>query len=350
MPPCNIQISEPDSNTAKNERFNHPDPIVQQRMFCLRLKHKGYENGVIADIMDLHRNTVSNYFKLYEASGMEGLRTLNYCGPTSKLDKHKPKVEASFREQPPRTVKEARQRIKDLTGIKRSLGRVRHFLHRAGMKVRATGQVPAKADPEKQQEFHDKTLQPLLQEAKDGKCHVLFMDGAHFVLAAFIGLVWCFERIFIKTAPGRFRLNVLGAINSTTHKLTALYNTDYINSTTVVELLERIAVEYARLPIYVVLDNARYQHCAFVKLAAQRLGINLVFLPPYSPNLNLIERLWKFVKAEVCSANYFPDPKSFQAAIVDFLNSLHKKPMKKKLKTRLTHNFQLFRHAQNLAA
>lgn len=266
------------------------------------------------------------------------------------MDKHKPKVEASFRKRPPRTVKEARQRIKDLTGVKRSLGRVRTFLHRIGMKVRSTVQGPAKADPVKQQEFHDNMLQPLVQEAKEAKCHVLFMDGAHFVLAAFIGMVWCFERVYVKIAPGRFRLNVLGVINSTTHKLTALFNTDYINSTTVVELLKRIAVEYVGLPIFIILDNARYQHCELVKLTAQSLGINLVFLLPYSPNLNLIERLWKLVKAEVCNANYFPDPKSFQAAIVDFLNSLHKKPMKKELKSRLTHNFQLFRHTQNLAA
>jgi hypothetical protein len=87
-----------------------------------------------------------------------------------------------------------------------------------------------------------------------------------------------------------------------------------------------------------------------VKDAAIRLGIVPEFLPTYSPNLNLIERLWKFVKAEVLAANYFPDAKSFQYAIIDFLNQLHRKKMKKKLHTRLSNNFQLFDHAQNLAA
>jgi transposase len=170
------------------------------------------------------------------------------------------------------------------------------------------------------------------------------------VLAAFVAIVWCFERTFVKTAPGRFRLNVIGAVNAISKDITARYNTTYITAETVVELLERIAKEYAGLPIHVFLDNARYQHCQFVKDAAIRLGIVLEFLPTYSPNLNLIERLWKFVKAEVLAANYFPDAKSFQNAIIDFLNQLHRKKMKKELHTRLSNNFQLFDHAQNLAA
>jgi transposase len=114
--------------------------------------------------------------------------------------------------------------------------------------------------------------------------------------------------------------------------------------------LERIAKKYGDLPIHLILDNARYQHCQFVKEATLKLNITLVFLPPYSPNLNLIERLWKFVKAEVCAANYFQDAKTFQNAIVDFLNQLHRKNMKEQLKSRLTLNFQLFPNAQNLAA
>jgi transposase len=268
-------------------KYFHPEPIVQKRMLCLRLRHRGYENQMIAYILEIHRNTVGNYLEIYKESGLTGLKTLHYCGLTSKFDKHQPKVEASFRSVPPRTAKEAAKRIKKLTGVKRSVGRVRAYLHRMGMKVRATGQIPAKADPAKQQKFHDEILQPLLEKAKLKQCHVFFMDGAHFVLSAFVAMVWCFQRVFVKTAPGRFRLNVLGTIHATTQKLSAIYNTDYINANTVVELLEQIAVNYVGLPIYIILDNARYQHCQFVMDAAAKLGIQLVFLPTYSPNLNL---------------------------------------------------------------
>jgi transposase len=350
MPLHPIHISKADADAAKYEMFHHPDPIVQKRMLCVRMKSLGFGHQDIADTIGCCRNTVGNHLSLYENSGLEGLKQLNYHKPESRLDRHRAKVEASFRERPPRSVKEAAKRIKSLVRIERSPGRIRHYLHRLGMKPRQTGQIPAKADPVKQRQYHDEKIQPLLQKAENGECHVLFMDSAHFVLAAFVAIVWCFERTFVKTAPGRFRLNVIGAVHATSKELTALYNTTYITAGTVVELLERIAKLYAGLPIHIFLDNARYQHCQLVEGAAARLGVSLEFLPPYSPNLNLIERLWKFVKAEVLAANYFEDAKAFQKAIVDFLNQLHKKKMKKELYSRLSLNFQLFDHAQNLAA
>ena len=173
------------------------------------------------------------------------------------------------------------------------------------------------------------------------------MDSAHFVLAAFVSLVWCFERTFVKTASGRFRLNVIGAINATTHELTTLYNTTYITAQTVVAMLEQIGQRYAGLPIHIFLDNARYQHCAWVEEEAKRLNITLEFLPPYSPNLNLIERLWKFVKAKVLAARYFPDAQSFQKAILDFLAQIH---TQNELTSLMTPNFQLYPYAQVSAA
>lgn len=350
MPLQAVHISDADADAAKYEMFHHPDPIVQKRMLCIRMKHLGFKHQDIADTIGCCRNTVGNYVELYEKSGFEGLKVLNYHKPKSKLDKHNAKVEASFREHPPRSVKEAAARIKKLVRIERSPGRIRQYLHRLGMKPRKTGQIPSKADPVKQRKYHDEVIQPLLSKAQKGECHVFFMDSVHFVLAAFVAIIWCFERKFVKTSPGRFRLNVIGAIHATTKELTALYNTTYITAETVVELLEKIAKAYAGRPIHIFLDNARYQHCQLVKDAAQRLGISLEFLPPYSPNLNLIERLWKFVKAEVLAATYFPDSKNFQDAIINFLNQLHKKKMKKELHTRLSFNFQLFDHAQNLAA
>lgn len=350
MPPRVVHISEADANDAIYETFHHPEPIVQKRMLALRMKYLGFKQQDIADTLACSRNTIGNYLALYEAAGLEGLKQLNYASPTSKLERHRAKVEASFRERPPHSVKEAAKRIKDLTRIERSSSRVRAFLKRLGMKPLQTGQIPAKADAQRQRQFHDEQLQPLLQKAQKGECHVLFMDSVHFVLAAFVAIVWCFERTFVKTASGRFRLNVIGAIHATSKELTALYNTTYITADSVVQLLERIAEKYAGLPIYIFLDNARYQRCRLVTETAARLGIQLVFLPPYSPNLNLIERLWKFVKAEVCAATYFEDAKSFQKAIIDFLNTLHRKPMKKELQTRLALNFQLFDNAQNSAA
>ena len=99
----------------------------------------------------------------------------------------------------------------------------------------------------------------------------------------------------MRAASGRQRFNVLGAWNAVTRQLIAVTNTTVVNTETISELLRKIAALGLTGAITLVLDNARYQHNAAVKALASQLGITL-FLPSYSPNLNLIERLWKFTK------------------------------------------------------
>ena len=115
------------------------------------------------------------------------------------------------------------------------------------------------------------------------------MDASHFVLGAFLGMLWCFERIFIPSGAGRNRINVLCAVNIAGLQVETVINTTPtevgVNGDTIIEMLELLAKRYLTLPISIVLDNARYQHCKVVMEAAERLGVHLVFLPPYSPNL-----------------------------------------------------------------
>lgn len=176
-------------------------------------------------------------------------------------------------------------------------------------------------------------------EARAGKRTVYFVDAAHFVLASFVGRLWCFVRMYVRAASGRQRYNVLGALNAVTHELVTEINTTYINALSVCALLRTIATRSASGPITLVMDNARYQRCALVQGLAKELGIELLFLPSYSPNLNLIERLWKFVKKEVLNSRHHQDFKKFQAAIDGCLEEMPTKHQEK-LATLLTHNFQ----------
>jgi transposase len=145
------------------------------------------------------------------------------------------------------------------------------------------------------------------------------VDAAHFVFAPFLGILWCRQRLFVKAPSGRQRFNVLAALHATSHDLLTVTNLTYITATTVCELLHLLAEAYAGLPITVVLDNARYQRCTLGQTRAATLGIELLYVPPYSPNLNLIERLWKFVKKQCLSSKYYPDSATFQSAIQDCL-------------------------------
>ncbi len=125
------------------------------------------------------------------------------------------------------------------------------------------------------------------------------------VMGAFLGFVWCFERVFIKSPSGRKRFNVLGALNAITHEVITVTNETYINAESVCQLLRKLAALDLNMPITLVLDNAKYQKCQPVKELADTLGIELLYLPSYSPNLNLIERLWKLVKKRCLYSKYY---------------------------------------------
>ena len=159
--------------------------------------------------------------------------------------------------------------------------------------------MPAKADHEEQAAFLKDELRPRLDQAERGKRTVLFVDAAHFVYGPFLAYVWCLVRLFVPGPSGRKRYNVLAALNAATHEVIRVTNHGYINALSVCELLAKVASAGLPGKVTLVMDNARYQRRELVKQEARRLGIELLFLPAYSPNLNLIERLWKFVKKEV---------------------------------------------------
>jgi transposase len=192
-------------------------------------------------------------------------------------------------------------------------------------------------------------LEPRLEQAKEGTRAVFFVDAAHFVLASYLGMLWCFVRQFIRAPAGRQRFNVLGALNAITHELIMVTNDTYINAQSVCELLRRIAALGLTVPITLILDNARYQRCHLVMDYAKTLGIELLFLPTYSPNLNLIERLWKFVKKQCLYSTYYENFTLFRQAISSCLTATHT-THKAALDTLLTLRFQTFQKDQIVKA
>lgn len=180
--------------------------------------------------------------------------------------------------------------------------------------------IPAKADPDIQTAYLATELEPRLAEAQAGQRAVFFVDAAHFVLAPFLGFLWSLTRLFIQAPCGRQRFNVLAALNAVTHELVTITNASYITSIQVCELLTKLADLHLTVPITLFLDKAAYQRCALVRLTAARLHIELCFLPAYSPNLNLIERLWKFVRKQCLYSHYYADFASFKTAIATCLD------------------------------
>jgi transposase len=178
---------------------------------------------------------------------------------------------------------------------------------------------------------------------------VFFVDAAHMVYGTFLCCLWSFTRLFVRAASGRQRFNVLGAWNALTQELIAVTNTTVVNTETMCELLSKLAAQGLSGPVTIVLDNARYQRNAVVQALAASLGIELLYLPAYSPNLNVIERLWRFVKRQALYGRYHATFANFQGAILDTLSQVSTKH-KDRLASLMTLNFQVLDNVSLLAA
>ena len=331
----------PEMTLNKNSR-------ARKKCLVVYLRKKSYQREEVAELLRIDEDTVTNYTKKYDESGLQGLLEENYHQPKSQLEPYTEQLKELFKKQVPHTVNQAIEMIDKETGICLKPSACREFLRKIGMKCRRCGVVPGKAmDDDKQrqaqQEFHDKQLQSTLDEAKQGKRTVLFVDAAHFVMGAFLGMVWCFVRLLLPSASGRKRHNVLGAYDPITHEAITVTNDTYINQNVFCEFLDKIANAYASSgrPITLILDNARYQKCQSVANKAKELNIELLYLPPYSPNLNLIERLWRFVKKQVLYSKHYDRFDTFRNSINTCISDLGTR-FKNEMQSLMTLKFQLF--------
>jgi transposase len=331
------------------ERFHHPHPRVQLEMEAVYLKSQGLPHRAICRLARISENTLRAYLRQYQDGGVERLKRTDWEGPPSELADHREALEEHFRKSPPRSTAQAAADIERITGIKRGSTQVRKFLRGMGLRFRKPGMIPAKADADAQRRFLDERLGPRLRQARRLRRVVCFVDAAHFVHGPFLGYLWCFARLLVRGPSGRRRFNVLGAIDAVTRELTTVVNDTAIDATAICEPLVKLSARYAGLPLTLVLDNARYQKCEAVRLRAAELKIELLYLPSYSPNLNLIERLWKFVKKEVLSCRYYEDFARFTAAIVGCLDQVEGQH-KAAIASLLTLKFQTFDDPQLLAA
>jgi transposase len=350
-----VTFSADDLTAIAWDRYNHPDPRVQRKMEVLWLKHHGQTHADIARLAGVARSTVQRTLDEFLAGGLKQIQRCPWAGPRSALDEHRLSLEDYFGAHPPRSVKEAQRIIHERTGLRRGLTQVRRFLRRLGLRPRKAAAIPippkqtADEHARTQRHFRERELEPRLAEARAGRRDVYFVDAAHFVYAAFLGWLWCLARRCFRAASGRKRYNVLGALHAVSHRLVRVANHSYINAESVCALLRAVAAAGVGRPLTLVLDNARYQKCALVQELARSLGIELLYLPGYSPNLNLIERVWKFVKKQCLQSIEHTTYEAFTGAIDNCLEGLPT-TYKPEMDSLLTHNFQTFDSVPLLAA
>lgn len=208
--------------------------------------------------------------------------------------------------------------------------------------------IPGKIPSEKVQLEFVKEMNILLDHSRkeDSDSVVLYLDPVHQIYNTENGYSWQVvgksgtKQIFSNC--GRRRLNIIGAVNPISLEITSIVTEVNCNQFLMESFLSEIKKAYINLKtITIILDNASYNKGYLVVEKAKLLGIDLLYLPPYSPNLNLIERLWKFFKKEIMQSIYYPTFNDFYSSVLSFFEKPEK--YKDNLATLLATNFEIIK-------
>jgi len=271
----------------------------------------------------LDDETLRNYVEKYIHGGVEELLGTNHKGRSCELTESQQElVRHELERKIYLTTHSVIEFIKKEFQIEYTLSGMRDLLHRIGYEYKKPKLVPGNPDIDAQEEFIKYYDDFMLN--KPDNAEVLFMDAVHpehNTMAAY-GWIKRGEKRELKTNSGRQRLNLHGVINAETHDV-SLIESETIDKDSTIKLLELVEQKYFMAStIYIILDNARYHYSKEVKEFLESKKIKLVFLPPYSPNLNLIERLWKFFKKKVLYNQYHENIKEFRKACVNFFSRI----------------------------
>jgi transposase len=301
---------------------------------------KGWSSATIAEILLFDERTSRNYFERYQQGGVAALLEDHYPGTEPKLQEHQLSTLNEFlQEHILPDAKAVIAHIERQYGVHYTVGGVTDLLHRLNFSYKKPTHVPGKQDPVRQQAFlkdYDR-----LKARKGENDPIYFADATHPQHNSIPSYGWIKkgQEKELKANCGRQRLNLNGAINIETLESTVRFY-ETINAQSAMDLFATIEAQHPLAQkIYIIVDNARYYHSRWLKKALRGTKIKLVFLPPYSPNLNLIERYWKFFKKKILNNRYYETFEEFMRACEDFFRK--RKKYLPELKTLLTEKFHI---------
>ena len=312
-----ISLTDQEKYSLELQHKTCRDGRLRDRIKVILLRSEGWSAPMIAQALRLHETSVIRHLDSFlnsqiltpENGGSEGYLSDEQ---TRQLIEHLTEVTYFHNHQ-------ICSYIKDKWGIEYTVSGLNKWLHHQGFSYKKYKGVPHKFDEEKQSVFI-KEYEALKTTVADDE-PILFMDAVDPTQATKLSYGWIKtgkEKV-INTTGSRPRLNIIGAIRlgHLTEAITAQYQT--INGDSVIAFLERVREQYqTRSSIHLILDGAGYHRRDDVKKKAVSLNIKLHYLPPYSPNLNPIERLWKVMNEHARNNRYFATAKEFRRQIDHF--------------------------------
>ena len=314
------------------------DPREKDRIKAILAQHDGYGYSEIARLLLIDDETVRRHIKDYFSKKK---MTTDNKGSERFLNKIQQAELSKHLEQT--TYLDSKSicaYVKATYKIRYSKSGIRQLLHALGFCYKKPHAVPAKANKAAQEDFI-KAYEALKQSSQAAGESIYFMDAVHPEHQTKMAYGWIKkgERKSLPTTATQKRLHVLGAVNLDKQRVFH-HCYDTINGSSVIAFLHQIRKYHKDgRRIHIILDNVSYHKSKEVKEAAKQLKFDLHYLPPYSPNLNPIERLWKMMHEQVTYNQYYQKFCEFSTAIKHFFKHIGRK--KKLLRSRLTDNFQI---------
>ena len=310
------------------------------RIKCILLLDSGKSYQEISEFLFLSSNSVRQYKYRYDTGGLKELLTNKYVGNCCCLEtRDLEELAFHLEDNLYQTVMAIKDYVKAKYGVAYTISGLRHLLIRLGFVYKKPKCVPGKADAKEQERF----LKGLKNKLNcNSNTAVYFADGTHPQHNTQISYGWIKkgQNKEVKTNTGRQRININGVMNAHDPTDVLIDESDSINAQSTIRMLKGLEKNNVKKEkIYVVVDNARYYRCALVKEYLDTSKIELLFLPPYSPNLNLIERLWRLLKKTVLYNRYFETYEEFRKTVLSFFKNI--KRYRAELKTLMTLKFHI---------
>ncbi|MGO3686438.1 MAG: IS630 family transposase [Proteus vulgaris] len=336
-----IELSNQKKKQLERMHDSARDGRVRDRIKAVLLASEGWSNSMISQALRIHETTVTRHINDYLKS--EKLTPKN-GGSQSKLNAAE--TMALIEHLAENTYFHTHQIVDYVQSefqVTYTVAGMNKWLHHNGFSYKQPKGVPHKFNPEAQHAFIE-----YYRELKQRGEPILFMDAVHPSQATKITYGWIRkgEDKVIETTGSRTRLNYIGALNLNNISATVVENYDTVNSENIARFLWKLKKEHYPLEqkVHIVLDGAGYHRSQLVKDFATMLNIELHYLPPYSPNLNPIERLWKVMHEHARNNVYFPTKASFKGAIDTFFD-VTLPEVASSLMSRINDNFQVLKPA-----
>ena len=315
------------------------DGKERDRIKAILLRSEGWTVPMISQALRLHQTTIIRHINEYH----EGKLKNESGGSESKLDDSQTEeLIAHLEAHTYHHVHEIILFVKDKWGISFSIPGMNKWLHRHAFSYKKPKGFPHKANPKLQEEFIAE-----YEKLKDEVGYdepILFMDAVHPTQATKLSYGWIRtgQTKHVETTGSRTRLNIVGAIQlgNIAAAVTAQYET--INGESIIDFMTKLRGQYGSKTVHLILDRSGYHRSMLVAEIATELNIKLHFLPPYSPNLNPIERLWKVMNEKVRNNRFFKSSKDFKEAINRFFDDILP-DIGHELDARINDNFELLK-------